>query len=248
MGADQLTRVQKVIRDAGLCSRRTAEQWIEAGRIRVNGEVVTRPGTVVNPAKDVIEVDGVRIPTEQHASSDAYVMLHKPENVLTTMDDPDGRTTVMDIIGERDVRIHPVGRLDYKSEGLLILTNDGELTHRLTHPSFEVIKTYRVLVARHPDDDDLRVLSKGMMLSDGPTYPAKVRRIGRRRDGHWIEISIHEGRNRQVRRMLAAVGHDVLRLIRVQIGPLRLNNLTCGHDRDLTDEEVARLKEAVGLN
>lgn len=228
---------------AGVASRRHAERLIAAGRVRVNGEVVTAPGVRVDPATDVIEVDGRRIA----AQDCVYLMLHKPRGVVTTARDPQGRTTVLDLIPDVKARIFPVGRLDYDSEGLLLLTNDGALAHRLMHPSYGVVKVYRARLRGAVTDEAVRRLREGVLLEDGMTAPAAVRVLERAKDSAWIEIGIHEGRNRQVRRMAEAVGFPVMRLVRTGYGPIRLGDLPPGRCRPLKESEVAALKRAVQM-
>lgn len=254
-------RLQKVIAAAGIASRRKAEELIQSGRVRVNGKVVRELGTKVDPAVDVIEVDGevIRVPQMYH-----YIVLHKPRGVISTTSDPLKRTTVLDLV-ESSVRLFPVGRLDADSEGLVLLTNDGELTERLSHPRYGHTKEYIALVIGVPDTKALRALEHGIVLEEGRTQPAKVVVLGRHlpqeiqnaqvpglrkespRGFSWVRISIKEGKKHQVRRMLKAVGHPVIRLIRVGLGPLRLGTLAPGEARPLTPKEQRRLLESVGL-
>lgn len=237
-------RLQKLLAERGVCSRRQGEEWIRAGRVRVNGVVVTELGTKVDPAADRVEVDGRPLPPAP--ASYVYVMLNKPPLVLTTWHDPRGRPTVRHLVEAQrpDLpRLFPVGRLDWDSEGLLLLTNDGELAFRLVHPRYEVAKTYRVTVGSPVSDRELARLAQGVELEDGPTRPAKVERKGERE----FLLTIREGRNRQVRRMCQAIGHEVVRLVRVAEGPLRLGHLPSGRLRLLTPREVAALRRAVQL-
>jgi 23S rRNA pseudouridine2605 synthase len=228
-------RLQKVLAQAGLGSRRTAEQLIESRRVRVNGEVAVL-GRRVDPDVDLIEVDGAAIGTRAGL---VHLLLHKPAGYLTTVTDPHGRPTVMDLV-PGEPQLHPVGRLDSDSEGLLIVTNDGELTHRLTHPSYGVDKEYLVEVEGIPSRGAIRRLREGVELDDGPTAPAKVAALG----DHLLRITIHEGRNRQVRRMCDAVGHPVVRLVRSRIGPITDRVLQPGAWRALTQDEVRALERA----
>ncbi len=229
-------RLAKYLAHAGVASRRAAEDLIRAGRVRVDGR------TAVDPALDVgdhsrVEFDGRLLSGPEQR---VVYALNKPTGVLSTARDTHGRRTVLDLLppGEQS-RLYPVGRLDGDSSGLILLTNDGELANRLTHPRFEVPKTYRAKVGGGPlADRDLRRLRLGVTLEDGPTAPARVRRLG----GQELEITIHEGRNRQVRRMCEEIGHPVLELARVGFGPLTLEGLQSGAHRRLSDEEVERLR------
>ena len=228
-------RLQKILAQAGLGSRRTAEDLIAEGRVRVNGEVA-RLGTRADAEADTIEVDGAVIGVRQGL---VHYLLNKPAGVVTTASDPEGRPTVVALVPP-EPRVYPVGRLDADTEGLLLLTNDGELAHRLTHPSFGVDKEYLAEVEGTPSRGALRRLREGVELDDGPTAPAKVSLVG----GSSLRITIHEGRNRQVRRMAEAVGHPVRRLVRVRIGPLSDRRLAPGEWRALTQAEVRSLERA----
>jgi 23S rRNA pseudouridine2605 synthase len=229
-------RLQKVLAQAGVGSRRRCEELIEAGSVRVNGEVAVL-GRRVDPETDLIEVDGVAVGVRPGS---VYYLLNKPVGVITTADDPQGRPTVVEMV-PAEPRVFPVGRLDADTEGLLLLTNDGELTHRLTHPSFGVDKEYLAHVEGQPSRGALRRLREGVELDDGPTAPAAASMLA---DGV-LRLVIHEGRNRQVRRMCDAVGHPVRRLVRVRIGPLRDPQLRPGEWRELTRDEVRALERAV---
>jgi 23S rRNA pseudouridine2605 synthase len=228
-------RLQKILAQAGLGSRRASEELIAAGRVRVNGEVATL-GTRADPETDVIEVDGAVVGVRRGL---VHYLLNKPAGVVTTARDPQGRPAVVDLV-PAEPRVYPVGRLDADTEGLLLLTNDGELAHRLTHPSFGVDKEYLAGVAGTPSRGAVRRLREGVELDDGPTAPAKVSLV----DEHTLRITIHEGRNRQVRRMCEAVGHPVQRLVRVRIGPLADRRLAPGAWRPLTQAEVRDLERA----
>jgi 23S rRNA pseudouridine2605 synthase len=228
-------RLAKLLARAGVASRRAAEELVRGGRVTVGGAVVEDPARDVSPA-DVVAVDGAAVALEEAI----VYAVHKPAGVISTARDTHGRAVVVGLVDEAR-RLYPVGRLDADTTGLLLLTNDGELAHRLTHPRFEVEKTYRALVARPPvRETALRRLRAGLELDDGPTAPARVRRI--RAD--LLELTLREGRKRQVRRMCEAVGHPVRRLERVAFGPLRLAGLPVGAARRLTTAEVARLREA----
>ena len=235
-------RLQKVLARAGLGSRRSVEEMISAGRIAVNG-TTARLGQRVDSAKDKVEVDGSLVPLDV---SLVHYLLNKPVGVVTTAADPEDRPTVLDLV-ELPARVWPAGRLDVDSEGALVLTNDGELSHRLTHPSFEVPKTYVAKVGGSIGQRALRTLARGVELEDGPTRPAKVTPLERSGGSTLIEITITEGRNRQVRRMFDAVGHRVLALVRTAIGPLKLGHLKPGSVRRLSPAEVRELYRATGL-
>ncbi|HEX7167263.1 MAG TPA: pseudouridine synthase [Acidimicrobiales bacterium] len=228
-------KLQKVLARAGVASRRVCEELIAEGRVRVNGERA-RIGHRVDPSTDVIEIDGGLVPV---AAGLVHYLLNKPAGVITTADDPQGRPTVVEIVPS-EPRVFPVGRLDADTEGLLVLTNDGELTHRLTHPSFGVEKEYVAEVEGRPSDAAIRVLREGVELDDGRTSQAKVARL----DASVLRITIHEGRNRQVRRMCEAVGHPVARLVRTRIGPIADRRLRPGEWRVLEPEEVRALAGA----
>lgn len=232
-------RLQKVLARAGLGSRRVCDDLIAAGRVRVDGEVAVL-GRRVDPERDHIELDGVPVVT-QHGL--VYFLLNKPPHTVTTADDPEGRPTVVELVPS-DPRVFPVGRLDWDTEGLLILTNDGDLTQRLTHPSHGVEKEYLVEVDGVPSRGALRRLREGVELDDGLSAPAQVRLVQERADHAAIEIVIHEGRNRQVRRMLDAVGHPVRRLVRTRIGTLVDRELAPGEWRVLNQDEVRALYTA----
>jgi 23S rRNA pseudouridine2605 synthase len=228
-------RLQKILAQAGLGSRRACEELIAEGRVRVNGEVATL-GMRADAEADAIEVDGALIGVRQGL---VHYLLNKPAGVVTTASDPQGRPTVVDLVPS-DPRVYPVGRLDADTEGLLVLTNDGELAHRLIHPSFGVDKEYLADVEGTPSRGAVRRLREGVELDDGPTAPAKVSLVG----DHTLRITIHEGRNRQVRRMGDAVGHRVRRLVRVRFGPLSDRRLAPGQWRELTQAEVRSLERA----
>ncbi len=223
----------------GVCSRREAERWIAAGRVSVDGQVGREPGLRVDPAQAVIAVDGQRVTEGRRRVTVAF---HKPAGCVTTRVDPGGRATIYDRLGDLGRWLAPVGRLDKDSAGLLILTNDTRLGQRLTAPEHEVPKTYHARVAGLPDEQALRALREGVPLEDGPTRPAEARLLGGdRQGGAWLEIVLREGRNRQVRRMCAAVGHDVLELVRVRIGALGLGELAPGEWRELKAGEIEQL-------
>ncbi len=277
-------RLQKILANAGMASRRAAEEMIAAGRVRVNGKIVTEMGVRADPGTDRIEVDGKPIASPkaaQHTGTRTitpalvYIILNKPAGIVTTAKDTHGRTTVLDILTgarlqERGLRLYPVGRLDADTTGLLLITNDGDLTFRMTHPRYGVEKEYRVLVRGHPNPVVLKKLREGVEIEEGKqtiddrpqtieassivhrpssilTAPARVEVLGKRGEHTWLRIVIHEGRKRQVRLMAAAVGHPVIELQRVRFGSLSLGNLGLGQWRYLAIHEVHALRKAVGL-
>ncbi len=235
-----LERIQKIISAAGVTSRRAAEQLITEGRVRVNGQVVTELGTKADANKDHIKVDGKLINPRQPLT---YIMLNKPAGFVTTMSDPEGRPTVQDLLKGVKVRVYPVGRLDYNTEGLLLLTNDGDFAHLITHPKHEFPKTYRAKIKGVLEDHQIKTLEDGIYLDDGKTAPAKIKKVSKEEANSWLEITIHEGRKRQVRRMFDRVGHSVIKLKRVRTGNLLLGELPEGAMRYLAPEEVEALKD-----
>ena len=238
-----LERLQKVLAHAGVASRRAAEALIEAGRVTVNGKAVTELGTRVDAGRDAIKVDGRRI---GGAEPPVYLAMHKPRGYVTTLSDPEGRPTVRDLLaGVTGVRVFPVGRLDFHSEGLLLLTNDGALARDLMHPSHGVPKVYRAKVQGTPDPAALARLRRGLVLDGRPTSPARAH-VVRPGPNAWVEIEVIEGRKHQVRRMLEAVGHPVLRLRRIAYGGVGLGDLPPGGVRPLAPAEVRRLARAAG--
>lgn len=234
-------RLQKILSAAGVASRRASEQMILEGRVTVNGETVRELGTKADPDTDAIKVDGRRVKT---AITHRYVVLYKPKGYVTTRKDPEGRRTVMDLIGDSQY-IYPVGRLDYDTEGLLLMTTDGDLAARLMHPRHEVDKEYEVIVLGAPDARALEKLKKGVYIEGGRTSAAHVH-VGSTVKGHkpttLLTITIREGRNRQIRKMCSAVGLPVRDLRRIRMGPITLGRLKPGQWRDLTPAEVKRLK------
>jgi pseudouridine synthase len=235
-------RLQKLLAEAGVASRRAAERLIVAGRVRVNGVPVTELGAHADPARDSIEVDGRPIPG---AGPKRYVLLHKPRGFLTTREDPRGRPRVFDLVPELGVRLYSVGRLDFDAEGLLLLTNDGALTYRLTHPRHGVRRIYHVLVEGRLGPDVLAALERGVVLEDGPARVDRARRLRGAGPGlNWVELSLSEGRYREVKRLCRAVGLAVQRLRRVAFGPIELGELPSGQWRELTPAEVERLATA----
>jgi 23S rRNA pseudouridine2605 synthase len=230
-------RLNKAIALTGFCSRRNADDLIRSGRVQVNGAVTRDFNQLIDFTRDRLTVDGNEIAVQ----SFEYIAMHKPSGVVTTCDDEYGRTVILDLLPNNLRHLKPVGRLDLDSEGLLLLTNDGALAYKLTHPAKVVEKNYEVTVAGEISDDVLSHLERGVCLSDGMTHPANVTLLERNKDLSRFQIAIHEGRNRQIRRMCAQVGYPVVRLIRVSIGGLQLNGLKSSQWRHLTAEEVATL-------
>lgn len=234
-------RLAKVMAARGVASRREAEAMVAEGRVTVNGVVATHPGHPVDPAVDHVRVDGKPLPDEPPR---IYLLLNKPKGFITGRDDPRGRKSVLELLGDFGARVEPVGRLDFNTEGALLLTNDGALAHALTHPSRGVPKRYLAKVYRTPDEKDIKRMEEGVWLEDGKTAPAKVRVVDTTdKENAWIEITVTEGRNRLVRRMLAALGHPVAKLRRLSFGTVSIRGLELGQFRHLTGEELDRLQE-----
>lgn len=235
-GAERGERLQKVLAAAGLGSRRDCEQLITEGRVEVDGRVASELGVRVNPEQQEIRVDGTRIASPKRR----YYLVNKPTGVVCTNHDPAGRTRVVDLV-DSDERLFPIGRLDRSSEGMILLTNDGEFANRIAHPRYGVAKTYRVLVAGQPRPEDLQKLMKGVYLSDGVARATAVHVKKKHRESTELEIVLNEGKNREIRRVLARIGHKVLRLKRTAIGELKLGDLPTGAARRLTPQEVRAL-------
>ncbi len=233
-------RLQKLIAGTGLASRRKAERMIAEGLVTVNGKVVRELGTKVDPTRDHVKVNGRHLRAVQPY---VYLMLNKPKGVVSTLEDPEGRPTVKDLLRGVSVRVFPVGRLDFDSEGLMLLTNHGELAQALLHPRYHVPKTYLIKVKGVLSREEMDRLARGVTLEDGPTGPATVRPVRKAEQNSWLEITIHEGRKHQVKRMLEAVGHPVLKLTRVRFGPLSLGDLEPGEFRYLTDREANAIRD-----
>ncbi len=234
-----LERLQKVIAHAGVCSRRKAEQLILAGQVTVNGELVGELGVKVDPLTDIIRINGEELFIDKER---VVLIFNKPAKVITTMDDPQKRSKVIDYI-DLDYRVFPIGRLDYETEGLLLLTNDGELANKLMHPKYEVEKTYEVTIKGSMKRDDLLTLRRGVLLRDGLTAPAKAHIVSTLPNQRsLISITIYEGRKRQVRRMFKTLGYEIERLKRVGYSFLSLGNLDSGEYRFLTKREIERLR------
>lgn len=232
-------RLHKFLAHAGIASRREAERLIQGGRVEVNGRTVSELGTSVDPARDTVRVDGRKV---SDSGRRVVVLLFKPRGYISTASDPEGRPTVLDLVRAVPGRLYPVGRLDYNSEGLLILTNDGDLAHRLMHPRHHVPKTYRVKVKGNMPHTALSALRRGIVLDGRRTLPSRVAPISAQNNS-WLEIVLYEGRKNQVRRMFEAIGHPVLKLRRIAIGALRDRNLKPGEWRPLRPEEIRLLTE-----
>jgi 23S rRNA pseudouridine2605 synthase len=232
-------RLQKVLAQAGIASRRQAEVWIQEGKVQVNGQVITELGTKVDPEKDRILVKGKPIQKERKRT----FLFYKPLYVISSMHDPQGRKVIPDFFRSVQERVYPVGRLDFDTEGLLLVTNDGELANHLLHPRFEVEKQYVATVKGVPDESSLDQLRRGIYLEDGLTAPAQVKMIHKREEDSKIKLTIHEGKNRQVRRMCKAIGHPVMHLVRTRLANLTVKGLKRGEFRELTDKEVTTLKK-----
>ncbi len=234
-------RLQKVLANAGVASRRVSEQYIVEGRVRVNGQVVTELGSRIDPASDLVDVDGTAI---QLDPTKRYVMLNKPTGVVSSMKDENGRPDLRRFTKEWDERLYNVGRLDAETSGLLVLTNDGDLAHVLAHPSFGVTKVYIAKVEGRVAPQTIARLTKGIELEDGPIVADKARLLDASAGSSLVELTLHSGRNRIVRRMMAAVGHPVTELVRRQFGPLHLGTLPAGRARELTTVERGALLTA----
>ncbi|MEW6335712.1 MAG: pseudouridine synthase [Thermodesulfobacteriota bacterium] len=238
-----MMRLQKILSMAGISSRRAAEKMIAEGRLSVNGIVVTEPGTKADPETDQIRVDGRLISPE---TEKLYLMLHKPKGYVTTLSDPQGRPIVTDLLKGITVRVYPVGRLDYDSEGLLIMTNDGEFAQRLQHPRFGIPKTYRVKVAAALRKEEIRALEKGIDLPDGTFMPVGIELEKANPGSTWLSLTLTDGRNRVIRRAFESIGHRVTRLIRVALADLALAPLQEGAWRMLVQREVEGLLALAG--
>lgn len=226
---------------AGVASRRKSSELVFSGKVKVNGQVVTNVALRIDPERDAVTVGGRSVSSPE---TPEYILLNKPKGYVSAASDPEGRKTVLSLVRSTS-RLYPVGRLDIDSQGLILLTNDGYLAYALTHPKFEVKKTYRVLIKGAPGNAQLNKLRNGVKLRDGWTHPADVSVAGHDSGNTWLDIIIHEGRNRQVRRMCAHVGLEVLELIRTSMGPLELGLLETGKHRALTAEELAGLLQSV---
>lgn len=234
--------MQKVLAAAGLGSRRQCEELITSGRVEIDRQTVTELGTRVDAANQEIRVDGMPLARQKPL----YFAVHKPPGVVSTNRDPSGRPRVIDLVPARDARLFTIGRLDLHSEGLILVTNDGELANRLTHPRYGVRKTYRVMVLGQPTEETLARIRRGVHLAEGLARAEEIHIHSRGKHGAILEMVLSEGQNREIRRLLARVGHKVLRLVRMAVGPVRLGSLPSGAARPLSREEIAALRRAAG--
>jgi 23S rRNA pseudouridine2605 synthase len=234
-----LVRLHKILADAGVASRRKGEELILAGKVSVNNEVIRELGVMADPAYDQIRVDGKPLP---HPSPKVYYLLYKPRGVITTLNDPEGRPTIKDLIPRVKAKIFPVGRLDYDAEGLLLLTNDGEMAMRLAHPRYRVPRTYMVKVKGVLTTEEMTRLEKGVMLADGMSPSIKVKPMGRLQKNSLLRVTMHEGRNRVIKRTFEAIRHPVLRLKRIGFASLTLEGLRPGEYRPLSSEEIEQVR------
>jgi 23S rRNA pseudouridine2605 synthase len=241
-GHRPLKTLERVLSKAGLGSRTEARKWIGAGRVKVNGKLIQTPDHWVDLGRDKVSLDDRPI----KAREKIYLLLYKPTGFITTFKDPEGRPTVYDLIEDAGRWVVPVGRLDQDTSGLLLLTSDTQFAERVTNPDYKVPKTYLVKASTLLNDEQLQKLRDGVVLNDGPTQPAQVKRVRDSGKYSFVEITLHEGRNRQVRRMIEAIGSKVLKLVRIQIGGLGIGDLPIGHYRELTPAEVALLAKAQG--
>jgi pseudouridine synthase len=239
-----LPKVQKILSEMGVASRRKAEELIREGRVTVNGRTV-QIGDRADPSCDHIKLDGRRISLPP---AKIYILVHKPKGFVTTIDDPEGRRTVLDLLPTSNRRLFPVGRLDYDAEGILLMTDDGDLAHRLSHPSFHIPRTYQVKVKGKPTQAEILRLRQGISLEDGRTAPCRVGSLKETEENSWLEMVLYEGRNRQVKRMWEKLGYPVLKLKRVGFAGLSLGKLTPGEYRALRPAEVQRLKKVTSAN
>jgi len=234
-----MERIQNILAKVGIASRREAERMVVEGRVSVNGKVVQTLGFKADPSKDHIKVDGRRLtPFEPKV----ILLLNKPRGYLSTVKDPKGRPTVLDLLKNLKWRIYPIGRLDFDAEGLLLLTNDGDLAHLLSHPRFSIPKTYWVKVAGVPEEKKLMRLKRGVMLEDGRAKAVSCSLIRQREKNSWVRVVVTEGRNHLVKRMFSAIGHTVLKIKRIEYGPIQLGDIAFGQFRYLTAEEMEKLK------
>lgn len=235
-------RIHKIIARSGVTSRRKAEKLIQEGRVKVNGVVVSELGTQIDPHNTVIEIDGIPLTSSENK---IYLLLNKPRGYITSTSDPEGRPTVLQLIGNVQERIYPVGRLDYDTEGLLLLTNDGQFAQILQHPRHQVERTYLVKVKGFPSQTKIEKLQQGIFIEGVKTNKAIVRGVRRLQKNMWLEIVLREGRNRQIKKMFDAVGHEALRIIRTQFGPIHLKDLPTGSYRFLTRKEIEAIRNLI---
>jgi 23S rRNA pseudouridine2605 synthase len=238
----QLERIQKILANAGIASRREAERMVIEGRVTVNGKVVDKLGFKADPSKDHVKVDGKRL---ARFEPKVALLLNKPRGYLSTVKDPKGRPTVIDLLKNVKWRVYPVGRLDFDAEGLLLLTNDGDFTYLLSHPKFSIPRTYLVKIRGVPEEERLTRLKRGVMLEDGHAKAVSVKVFRQREKNSWIQVVVAEGRNHLVKRMFSAIGYPVLKLKRVGFGPIQLGDLRIGQFRYLTPEEMEGLKKLI---
>lgn len=237
-------RLQKVMSEFGVASRRKCEEMIAEGKVKVNGCSITEPGCKVDKEKDIIEVDGKVI---KSSDTRLYILLNKPAGYITSVRDQFGRPTVLDLLEGVSIRVFPIGRLDYDTEGLIILTNDGDLTYRITHPKHNIDKTYRALVKGRVNPEAVSSFSRGIAIEDYVTAPARLEIVKENKESSIVDITIHEGKNRQVRKMCSAIGHEVISLKRIRIGEIGLDYLKTGQWRYLSEAEINYLKELGGI-
>jgi len=237
-------RLQKVMSEFGVASRRKCEELIAEGKVKVNGRLITEQGCRIDKEKDTIEVDGRIV---KSPDTKLYILLNKPTGYITSAKDQFGRPTVLDLVKGVSIRVFPIGRLDYDTEGLIILTNDGDLTYRITHPKHNIEKTYRALVRGEMNKDDIVAFAGGMAIEDYVTAPARLEIVRKRGNSSIVDITIHEGKNRQVRKMCSAAGHEVIRLKRIKIGKIGLGSLKAGEWRYLDESEIKYLKTLGGF-
>jgi 23S rRNA pseudouridine2605 synthase len=242
-----LERLQKILAKAGIASRREAERMVREGRVSVNGKVVETLGLKADSSRDHIRVDGRMLPRFEPK---VFLLLNKPRGYLSTVRDPRGRPTIMDLLKDVKWRVYPVGRLDFDAEGLLLLTNDGDLAHLLSHPRFSIPKTYLVKVGGVPDEKKIARLRRGVRLEDGEAKAVFCKLIRERDKNSWLRVVVMEGRNRLIKRMFLAIGHPVLKLKRIEYGPIQLGDLPFGHYRYLTlgeMEKLSRISSELGV-
>lgn len=236
-----MIRIQKLLSHAGVASRREAEKLIQEGRVTVNGKKVYEVGTKVEPDKDKVKVDNKLV----SLAKKTYIILNKPKRYITSIHDPQGRSVITDLLPELGSKVFPVGRLDFDTEGIILLTNDGDMAQKLQHPRYQIPRTYLAKIKGTPDERDLSPITKGIRLDDGLSLPAEVRIIKKGLKNSWIEITVREGKNRLVKRMFAKIGFPVLKLTRIRFDGLKLHNLPSGHYRFLNHIEVTTLMKVI---